>query len=411
MRANTLLRRMLGITGIVVDGFEFEGDDLVVDVRSRGRRRPRCGLCGVRAPGYDSIGQRKWRHLGIGGLRIWIRSRLRRVNCARCGVRVESVPWAAHNSGFTLQFEELAAYLARATDKTTVRRLLGVAWRTVGRIVERVVARNGPRDVLEGLRRIGVDEFSYRKRHRYLTVIVDHDTGRVVWAAPGPQYETLRQFFEVLGPERCAEIELVTIDMNAGFKKAIAEFLPKAQVVFDRFHVQRLASDALDEVRREQLRETRGTPEGRSLFRSRFVLLKNPWNLSRRERAKLSNIEKHNAPLFRAYLLKEAIVRALDYVQPWRAKRALKEWIAWASRSRLGPFQRVARTIRKHFDGVLAYIGERLTNGIVEGINNRMRMVSRRAFGFHSPEPLIALLRLCCGRVPLDPPIPVPTDV
>jgi len=345
----------------------------------------------------------------MGRLRILLEYAPRRVECPRCGVRSEQVPWAAHGSRFTWDFEELVAYLAQVTDQTRVTELMGISWTTVGAIVERVVARRLDPSRLEGLRRIGVDEFSYRKRHRYLTTVVDHDRRRVVWAAAGRSAETLGAFFDALGEARCADLECVTMDMAGGYIKAVEERLPEAQIVFDRFHVQRLASDALDEVRRVQLREIRGTEGGRELFRSRFALLKNPWNLTRCETEKLSDVQRTNAPLYRAYLLKETLAQALDYKQTWRAKRALREWLAWASRSKLAPFVKVARSVREHFDGILAYIQERLTNGIVEGFNNKLRMIARRAYGFHSPPPLIAMLYLCCGGIKLDPPLPGPT--
>ena len=410
MHAKTVLRRLLGITTLFVQEFEVVPDGLVVFVRPTSKA-PRCGACGNRAPGFDRGSPRRWRHLGLGRLRIWLMYTPRRVECATCGVRVEAVPWAAHDCGFTRDFEELVAYLAQTTDKTAVTKLMGIAWATVGRIIERVVKGRLDPDRLRNLKRIGVDEFSYRRRHKYLTVVVDHDRKRIVWAGPGARADTLVSFFESLGAAQCAEIEVATIDMSAGYKKAIREHLPNAKVVFDRFHVQRLASDALDAVRREELRELRGSPEGRDLFKSRFVLLKNPWNLNSMERLKLRDIEKSNAKLYRAYTLKETLAKALEYKQPWRARQALVDWLGWASRSKLKPFVRTARTIRKHLEGVLAYVEERLTNGIVEGLNTRLRMIARRSFGFHGPEPLIALLYLCCGGIMLDPPLPGPTDV
>lgn len=408
MRITTVILRLIGVTSSFVRSVGFEGGGLVVGVEPRWRK-PRCGVCEKRAPGYDRSRARRWRHLGLGRLRIWLEYAPRRVRCRRCGVRTEQVPWAPQGSRFTWDFEELTAYLAQVTDKTRVTELMGISWTTVGAIVERVVARRLDPSRLDGLRQIGVDEFSYRKRHRYLTTVVDHDRRRVVWAAAGRSAETLGAFFDVLGEERCAKLECVTMDMAGGYIKAVEERLPEAQIVFDRFHVQRLASDALDEVRREQLREIRGTEEGRALFRSRFALLKNPWNLTREQKQKLSVVQRTNAPLYRAYLLKETLAQALDYKQPARAERALREWLAWASRSKLPPFVKVARTIRKHFDRILAYVRERLTNGIVEGFNNKLRMIARRAYGFHSPPPLIAMLYLCCGGIQLDPPLPAPT--
>lgn len=408
MRITTVARRLIGIRSLTVTSLAFERDGLVLAVAPRWHR-PRCGGCARRAPGYDRSAVRRWRHLGLGRLRIWLAYAPRRVRCRRCGVRTEQVPWAPAGSRFTAEFEELVAYLAQGTDQTRVTALMGVAWATVGAIVDRVVARRLDPARLEGLRRIGIDEFSYRKRHRYLTTVVDHDRRRVVWAAPGRSAETLKAFFDVLGPERCAQLECVTMDMAGGYLKAVEERLPGVQIVFDRFHVQRLASDALDTVRREQLREIRGSEAGEELFRSRFALLKSPWNLTRKERQKLSAVQRTNAPLYRAYLLKETLAQALDYRQPARAERALREWLAWASRSKLPSFVKTARTIRKHFPRILAYVRERLTNGIVEGINNKLRMITRRAFGFHSPPPLIAMLYLCCGGITLDPPLPSPT--
>jgi transposase len=283
---------------------------------------------------------------------------------------------------------------------------MGIAWSTVGAIVRRVVERKRDPDLLEGLRCIGVDEFGYKRRHNYLTIVVDHDRQRVVWTAKGHDSATFRAFFETLGPERCKQIECVTMDLAHAFIKVAENSVPQAQIIFDRFHVQRLASSALDEVRREQLRELRGTPEGRELFRSRFALLKNPWNLSSTESERLSKVQRANVPLYRAYLLKETLAKALDYRQPLRAERALTQWLAWASRSRLAPFVRAARTVRKHFDGILAYVRERLTNAFVEGMNNRIRMIAHRAYGFHDHYALSAMIFLCCSGIVLKPPLP-----
>jgi transposase len=356
--------------------------------------------------GYDQAPERRWRHLGLGEIRLHLCYAPRRVECPACGVRTEQVPWAEAGSRFTRDFEEMVAYLTRVTDKTQVTRLMGISWRTVGEVVERVVGRKQDPERLSNLRWIGVDEFSHRKGQRYLTLVVDHVKRRVVWAAEGKDSATLRKFFEELGPEKAAEIEGITTDLAGWNLKAIEEHIPQAEVVFDRFHVQKLASDALEKVRREQLRGTRGTPEGKFIFRSRYALLKNYGDLTKPQKQKLSEIERANKPLFRAYMLKETLAAALDYRQPKRAKHALREWLAWASRSRLAPFVKAAQTIRKHFDGILAYIKGRMSNGIVEGINNRMRMVARRAFGFHSANALIALLFLCCGGIQLDPRLP-----
>ena len=405
MRTTTLLRRLIGVMSLYVEGMSLSPEGLVVDVRPTWRRA-RCGQCGRKASRYDRAGERRWRHLSWGGMRIWLRYNPWRTRCRRCGVKVERVPWAEPGSRFTYDAEELIAYLAQITDKTTVQRLMGIAWRTVGVVVERVIQRRLAPERLDGLKNIGIDEFSYRKRHNYLTTVVEHDRRRVVWVGHGKSAETLHEFFDLLGEERCAEIETVTMDMAQGYISAVEKRLPEAQIVFDRFHVQRLASDALDEVRRSLVREEEESDAAKAIKESRWALLKNPWNLNRHQRLKLREVEEHNKKLFRGYLLKELLAQALDYKQPKRAKKTLEDWLAWASRSRLKPFVKAARTIRKRKDDILAYIKLRLTNGIVEGLNNKIRVITRRAFGFHSPGPLISMIYLCCGGIVLNPPLP-----
>jgi transposase len=410
MRVTTLFRRLLGVTGVRVKEVFFQLDEkLTIEVEPR-LRQPRCGGCRRRAPGYDRRPLRWWRHLAFGQTVVRLAYAPRRVDCPRCGVRAEWVPWGDPESRFTCAFEELVAYLAQVTDQTQVAKLTGIAWATVGSIVDRIVRRRLGPERFAGLRRIGIDEFSFRKHHRYLTVVVDHDQHRIVWAAEGRNAETLREFFKLVGPRVCAGIELVTIDMSAAYEKAVAECLPHAEIVFDRFHVQRLASDALDEVRRSLVRELRGTKHAAVVKNTRWALLKNPIDLTRADRQQLSGVQQANRPLYRAYLLKETLAGALDYLQPKRANDALIAWLNWASRSRLQPFVKAARTIRAHLPGILAYIRHRLTNGIVEGLNSKLRMINHRAYGFHSAAALIAMLYLTCAGIHLNPPLPVPTS-
>ncbi len=411
MRVNKLARILIGIANLFVTNVHFEDFCLVADVKPTWRK-PRCSCCGEVRPGYDHRDKPvRWVHLGIGAIRFILEYAPRRVECPTCGVRIELVPWAGADSRFTRPFEEMTAYLAQITNKTEVARMMGISWRTVGNIVERVVAERLDPDRLNGLVRIGVDEFSYRKRHRYITTVVDHDTHRIVWAAEGKNSETLDAFFHELGQERSKRIEMVTIDMSAAFIKSIEAKAPHAQIVFDRFHVQRLASDAVDEVRREmvrRLKELDAPEEAAAIKNSRFVLLKKPWDLRPKEWDKLSAIQEHNAPLYRAYLLKESLAAVFDETALDDAKRELNRWLAWASRSKLAPFVKAARTIRKHKDGILAYVKTKLTNGLVEGLNNKLRMIARRAFGFHSAGALIGMLFLCCGGVTVNPALPGP---
>ena len=380
MRFTSILKKLLGVTPLYVRGTMGRDDDISVEV-TPAWRTPRCAECGRRAAQYDhptSIG--RWQDLNWGPIRVYLVYRCRRVTCIRCDGRPrnELVPWAAAGTKFTHRMEELAAFLARQTDITSVTSILGMAWRTVGRIVRRVGTERLDPDRWKGLTRIGVDEFSYRKRHRYLTVVLDHDTGKVVWASKGKTAETLCTFFDLIGQEQCDGIDTVTIDMSAAYEKAITERLPNATIIF----------------------------AARVIEGTRFALLKNPWHLTRDEGRKLRDVQDNNVQLFRAYLLHQTLASAFDYLQPTRARRALDDWLSWACRSKLAPFVRVSRTIRSKKEGVLAYIQERLTNGIVEGTNNRLRMIARRAFGFHSADAQISMLYLCCGGIELHPPLP-----
>lgn len=403
MRVTSLLTMLIAIQQTRATGLEVKEDRLVVDVKPTWRD-PRCSSCDRRVKSvHERRKPRTWRHLDLAGLPLYLRAGLRRVKCKKCGVVVEKVPWAASGLWFTTDFENEVAYLAQKTDKSAVKELMRVAWQTVGSIVTRVMARTGGQDRLAGLRRIGVDELSYRRHHEYVTVVINHDTGSVVWAAEGKNADTLKSFFEDLGPERCKQLEAITIDMSQAYIKAITEASSEALIIFDRFHVQRLAHNAVDEVRREEVRRVENATSKRALKKSRWSLLKRKWNLARGERAKLKEIAAQNMRLFRAYLLKEDLAAILDGSDVETARAELQEWLAWASRSKLKPFVKLARTIRKHMEGILAYIRSGLSNGRTEGLNGKARVITRRSFGFHSASSLIAMLFLCCGGLTLSP--------
>ena len=410
MRASTVLRILLGIQGLAVRGFHLDPTGLVVDVVPTWTI-PRCGECGARCRSIHDGRERRWRHHDLAGMTLHLRYRIRRAHCADCGtVKTERVPWSAHGSHFTYAFEERAAFLAQECSKTAVTKLLRTTWRTLGTLIRRVVdrAHDAGADRLDGLRLIGVDELSYRRHHEYVTVVVDHERRRIVWAARGKSAATLERFFEELGPERCAKLEAVTIDLSGAYIKAVTEATPAATLIFDRFHVQRLAHDALDETRRDEVRKAQGADAKAALKGTRWALQKSPWNLTDVEVQTLAQLERTNRPLFRAHILKESLTAILDGRQINVARRRLEQWIAEARRSRLPHFRRVARTIEKHLDGILAYISLRLTNGPIEGLNGKARAITRRAFGFHSASALIAMLFLCCGGVHVTPAFSAP---
>jgi len=406
VRTTSLLRKLLGIKHMIVEGMAAEGGGLAIDVRPSWRT-PRCSGCGRRRSGYDRLPARQWRHLDFGAVEVFLRYALRRVECRCCGVVVEQVPWSADvDSRFTSDFEDQVAYMAQRCDKTSISCTFRVAWETVGRIISRVVERKRPENPLANLEQIGVDELSYRKQHRYVTLVTDHKQRRIVWGKEGKSAETLLSFFKELGPEGCKQIKAVTIDMSQAYINAVKEAVPKAQLVFDRFHVQGLVSGAVDETRRDEwqrLRQLGDKQAATAIKHTRWALLKKPWNLTPKQQAKLSTLQETNSPLYRAYLLKESFRDILDRRQPNVVKDKLEDWLSWASRSRLPAFVRVGRTIREHLDDIVAYIRWRLTNGVVEGLGNKARLATRRAYGFHSAAAAIAMIMLCCTGLDLQP--------
>ncbi len=252
---------------------------------------------------------------------------------------------------------------------------------------------------------IGVDEISYRRHHRYLTTVVDHHAGGIVWCAPGRNSEILRAFFELLG-ERCHSIRAVSIDMSGGYEKAIREAIPQAQVAFDPFHVVRLAQRAVDQVRRDEwnAHERSHTPKGRWVKGTRWSLLKAPAKQTPEQLELLAEVQHANRSLYPRLLAQGGAAAALPLERPALAPAHLDAWLAWASRSKLKPFVKLARTIRRHRHGILAATRLSLTNGRLEGLNSRIRLISHRSFGFHSAAPLIALVYLCCAGITIPLP-------
>jgi transposase len=222
----------------------------------------------------------------------------------------------------------------------------------------------------------------------------------VLWAAEGKSAETLAGFFRQIGPEVCAQIRWVTMDMSGAYQKAVRDNLPSAEIVFDRFHVMKLVTDAVDETRRAEWRKRQGTAEGEATKGLRWILLKSPERLLAEETARLAGLSELNRAIYRAYLLKESFADTFRGL-PTRdiAEESLRDWLAWASRSKLQAFIKVARTIREYMTGILAYFDTGYTNGPAEGLNNKARLATRRAYGFHGHEAVIAMIELCCSGI------------
>lgn len=402
MLGSNVWRRVIGVDrSTVVEAVEEDREAVVVHVRPRRASIRRCGRCGGRASGYDQgEGRRRWRALDLGPVRCFVEADAPRVDCPTHGPTVAQVPWARHGAGHTRDFDDQVAWLVTHTAKSTLCELLGVAWRTVGSIVERVVAEGrSARDPFDGLRRIGIDEISYKKGQRYLLVVVDHDTGRLVHGAVGANKKTLHEFFDLLGHDRGGQITLVSADAAEWIAVVVAERAPNATLCTDGFHVVKWATDALDSVRRQVWNEARRqgmTDLARDLKGARYALWKNPENLTARQQAKLSLIAAVNAKLYRAYLLKEQL-RAIVNVKGPAAIAMLDRWLAWAWRSRIPAMVDVARAVRTNRAGIDAALTHNLSNALVESTNTKIRVLHRMAFGFHKPDHLIALALLDRG--------------
>lgn len=411
MRNARVFRALLGVDQVIIERVDIEGDGAVLVAHARPVRaaRARCGLCRRRSGRYDAgAGRRRWRALDAGTTKVFVEADAPRVRCRQHGVVVAHVPWARHGAGHTLAFDQTVAWLVTQCSKTAVTQLMRIAWRTVGAIITRVwadVDKLGDR--LDGLSRIGIDEISYKRGHRYLTVVVDHDTGRLVWAAPGRDRATLRRFFDQLGPERSAAISHVSADQADWIAEIVAERCPDAVQCADPFHVVKWATEALDEVRREAWNtarrsgQTRGkgygrrdsTGDARKLQHARYALWKNPDTLTERQADKLAWIAKTDPRLHRAWLLKEAL-RYVFAVKGDAGKAALDRWLSWARRCRIRAFVHLARRITAVRERINATLDHGLSNALVESVNTKIRLLTRIAFGFRSPNALIALAML-----------------
>ncbi|HVI17966.1 MAG TPA: ISL3 family transposase [Gaiellales bacterium] len=406
MRASTAFKRLLRLPGASIIDVAFATEGVIVTVRLRRRRRV-CASCGQTGRQLQIHDRRlkRWRHLDLGRTPCIVECELRRLRCPDCGVRLEPVPWARAGSPYTRDFEDVVAWLAQQMAKTQIAGLLRIAWDSVGRIVARVMADRLDERRLDGLVAIGVDEISYRRGQRYLTCVADHASGAIVWCAPGRNSATLQAFFDDLG-ERRQSIRAVSIDMSGEYQRAIRQALPHAQICFDPFHVCRLASRATDQVRRDEwnAHERSHTPTGRWVKGTRWSLLKAPDRQTVRQLATLGQVQHANRRLYRAFLLREQLRLLYHLDDPRLAPAHLDAWLAWAARSRLAPFVALARTLRTHRQGILAAIRLGLSNGRLEGLNSKIRLISHRSFGLHSAAALIALVYLCCTGIVIDLP-------
>jgi transposase len=424
VRVTTAFNKLLALPGAAVTSVVFAPEGVVVSLRRR-RRRPICPCGWVGRAVYDRS-VRRWRHVDLGGSKLFLTAEIRRLRCRRCDrVRTEAVEWARPGARMTRDFEDVVAWLAQRTDKTTICRLLRTTWETVADIVERVVAEKVDSSRLEGLYRIGVDEVSWRKGQQFLTVVADHHRGgAVVWAHQGRDAATLGKFYDQLGEAGCASLEAVSLDMGGPYEKATRDWAPNAQQCVDPFHVIKLANQAVDKARRVAWNQERTAhprparkrghpPKGsapmptrpRWVKHTRWALLKDPDKLTDAQLEVLHQLQRDRSVLYRCWQLKEGLRDLYRLENPADAAAHLDWWLAWACRSRIPAFVALSQTIRVNRQRILAAVELGLSNSKLEGLNSKIRLINHRGYGHHTAAALIAMIYLCCGGITIELPL------
>lgn len=407
MRVTTAFNRVLALPGAWVESVSFTDVGIVVGLRRRGRLF-RCP-CGRRwRARYDSS-RRRWRHLDFGACKVWLEADVHRVLCRGCGrVRTEQVAWARPGARHSADFEDVVGWLAQRMDKTSVSRLMRCSWEAVDHIVARVVADHIDDRRLDGLYRIGVDEISYRRGHKYLTIVADHDTGNVVWVGNDRTRESFEGFFTALGERRAADIAAITLDASSIYLPVAREQAPRATLCLDPFHVISWCNEALEAVFRAHtptLPATAGPrPSRRHWRRARYALRVAAEKLQPDQRAFINRLRRDRYRLFRAWELKEQLRDLYRHVEPADAGAYLKAWCTRALRSRIPGFRNLVRRLRKHFDAIVASVQLGLSNSRLEGINAKIRVIQRRGYGHPDPDNLAAMIYLCLGGITITLP-------
>jgi transposase len=355
-----------------------------------------CPECGAPAKAYDTE-DKQWRHLNFFQHTCYLHARLPRVKCDKCGVRQVSVPWARPGSGFTLLFEAFVLALARKMPVLAVAQIVGEHDTRLWRLIDHWV--NDARDRREdgAVKEVGIDETSSKRGHNYISVFVDLEKRRVLFATPGKDAATVEAFAKDLAahggdPEKILE---VCSDLSPAFIAGVRDHLANAKQTFDKFHLVKLINEAVDEVRRAEQEEL---PE--ELVRTRYLWLKNPENLTHKQFARLMGFleSRHTLKTARAWRLKLSFQHLFNQ-SPGEAEQFLKDWYFWATHSRLEPMIKVARTIKAHWDGVLRWFKSKVTNGLLEGINSLIQAAKAKARGYRSTRNLITIVYLIAGRL------------
>lgn len=407
MAINKLIGKLLKFKGLKVVNFAFKrsGDlEIAVKPYKNGCRCRQCGRRGKIVRIRPEV--RRWKDIPVGGWTVWLLYCPREILCPTHGRGLEAIAWAEEFARVTYRYEYLMLRYCQLMTQKAAARLLRVSPSTLSDQLHRSIEsiRSGHR--IRGLKTIGIDEISYCKGHRYATLVYDLDRSVVVWVGEGKGRKTIDKFFNcMLSDYQKKRIEAASCDMSEAYIGAIKTHCPDASLVLDRFHIVKALNAAVDEVRKEQWREA-GVDDRKALKGLRWLLYRHSSTRSRKDTRTLRILEKANNRIYRAWRLKDEFEQFWEYRAPWAAERFLKRWLTAAMRSRLEPMKKFVRTIRKHHDGVMAFIGTRLTNAVAEGLNRIVKIVKNRASGFRTLSAFTDIIFLTVGD--LDIPVQIP---
>lgn len=388
MHIKTILNKVYRQPGFVYAAFELNGNELRVTVQARARSRPICSGCNRKGPGYDRLPTRLFQFIPLWGIAVFFFYAMRRVHCPRCGVTVEKVPWATGKSWLTKAYAYYLASWAKRMSWAEVAAAFQTSWENVFRSVEMVVTWGLARRDLESVTSIGVDEVLWHRGYKFLTVVYQIDEGRrrLLWVGRDRTVKTLLRFFHGFGRERSAALRFVCSDMWKPYLKVIARKAGQAIHVLDRFHIMANMNKAIDKVRASEAKALKAKGFGEVLKGARWTLLKRPENRTLMQEFKLAELVRYNLRAVRSYLLREEFQLFWTYVSPDWAGKFLERWCTKTMRSRIEPMQRIARMLRSHKPLILNWFRARglVSTGAVEGMNNKLKVITRRAFGFRT---------------------------
>ena len=399
MLVEQLIRETLEMQGFRIKSVVKPGSELIVTIVRDLRYHPRCGVCNSPGDYRDTLSERRFRHVPLWALPVILVYTPCRVTCPCCkSVHVENMPWAAGKKRLTKALAVSIATWAKSLTWLQVARQFQCSWGTVAAAVAHVVTFGQSRRDLSGITHIGIDEISRQKGHVYLTNVYDLKSGTLIWSGEGRSIDSLEAFFNFFGPERTKQLKGICCDMWPAFINAVKAKAPQATLVFDKFHIVKKITEAVDTVRRQEIQD-KGKEHKQLVAGSRYIWLKNPWNLTDKQKASLSYLETLNLGIHKAYLLKESFRDFWQSDTKEIAEKFLEQWCSWADESDIKPMKDVAKLLRRHEENILTYFNMPISNGIVEGLNNKAKVISHRAYGFRTAKNFILNLYHCMGNL------------